>query len=189
MSLETDLVLALVRAADGERRGDRPPRLDGRLPDGAAFLPLTRGQLAIVDADELGFLQQWSWWAVPSGRVHIVWYARCARGPMHRVLLAAPKGLVVDHWNGDTLDNRRANLRLCTQRENTLNRQSASLSGYRGVRQASGGRWQAIITEAGRTAHLGMFDSPIEAALVYDRRCRELHGAFALTNFPADSGT
>lgn len=99
----------------------------------------------------------------------------------------APPGLEVDHINGDRLDNRRENLRLCTRRQNTRNAKARSACGYRGVSHDRG-RWRSRIHHVGVGAlvSLGSFDTPEEAARAFDRAARRLHGAFARLNFDHD---
>lgn len=85
---------------------------------------------------------------------------------MHRVIVDAPDGLQVDHVNGDRLDNRRANLRLVTQAQNSQNhgaRGGASL--FRGVYwHSQRQRWMAQVKMAGKRHYLGLFDSEQAAA-------------------------
>jgi hypothetical protein len=98
----------------------------------------------------------------------------------------------VDHVNGDGLDNRRSNLRVCTHAENARNQSSRtrmSTSRFRGVVWAKDRRkWRAMIGDNGRTVHLGNFTDEIEAAQAYDRAAREMYGAFARLNFPETEG-
>ena len=154
------------------------------------------------------------------------WYAQCPPGAthyaftgsrrvtMHRVVMDAPKGMDVDHINGDTLDNRKQNLRLCTQSQNSMNKKlrSDSRSGFKGVYEKPT-PWkykyvskktgevsireympkkpfQAYIadpnTPAKRKRHirLGYYATKEEAARAYDKKAKELHGEFARLNFP-----
>lgn len=94
--------------------------------------------------------------------------------------------LHVDHINGDTLDNRRENLRLATAQQNTCNRgpQRSNTSGYVGVATVRRGRYRAYVRERGKLVHLGYFSDPIEAAKARDRRASEVYGEFARLNFP-----
>ncbi len=88
---------------------------------------------------------------------------------MHRLILDAPAGMVVDHVNGDKLDNRRENLRLVTQAQNTQNvpARAKSTSRYRGVSwRSSKGRWVAQARVNNRVHHLGYFDDELKAARV-----------------------
>ena len=110
---------------------------------------------------------------------------------IHRVVMNAPKGMDVDHINGDPLDNRKENLRICTRSENCRNRKvrSNSRSGYKGVEIKSSGRFQAYIGNPNmksRHIKLGTYDTPEEAARAYDKKAIQLHGEFANLNFPKD---
>ena len=103
---------------------------------------------------------------------------------MHRLImnLAYGDGLVVDHINGDGLDNRRSNLRICSNLENSWNKISRpSVAGFRGVRK-SRGKWLAEITQHGSKRLIGVFPSQIEAVLAYDKRAFHLRGEFAVLN-------
>lgn len=143
------------------------------------LITLTKGKSTIVDEADYSRVAGVNWQAHDDdGR----WYA-VSRGTlrMHRVILGAPDGVQVDHINGDGLDNRRANLRLATHRQNTLNRARRG-DGFKGVSRRQG-RWLA---RAGRNGqfYLGHFGTPEEAARAYDAKARELYGAFARLNFP-----
>jgi hypothetical protein len=107
---------------------------------------------------------------------------------MHRVVMKAPKGVFVDHINHNGLDNRKANLRFCNNRQNLGNcrKRVTNTSGYKGVcRSKSRGKWTA---NAG-CRPIGYFDTPEEAARAYDKRARELYGEFACVNFPNEVQT
>jgi len=100
---------------------------------------------------------------------------------LHRIILNAPKDMQVDHINGNRLDNRRENLRLCTHQQNCMNRKPVT-PGYKGVSWAKG-KWRAQIRYQGYTHYLGNnFDAPEEAAQAYDEKAKELFGEFARLN-------
>jgi hypothetical protein len=103
---------------------------------------------------------------------------------MHRVIAAARRGLVVDHIDGNTLNNSRANLRICRLAENNMNRGkfARAASRFKGVLLYPGGRWRAHIYAGGKHIHLGYFDTEALAAAAYDAAARDLHGEFARTN-------
>lgn len=109
-----------------------------RLELDAAYIELTKGQEATVDLADVPLLAQYRWHATPNA-MGGYYAATCAPGSfsplyMHRLILGAPKGRVVDHENHDTLDNRRSNLRLCGQRENLQNRRTANSNSTTGIR-------------------------------------------------------
>ncbi len=106
---------------------------------------------------------------------------------MHRLITRAPKGKVVDHENGDGLDNRRANLRVCDHRQNRRNHQRPRKGGasrFHGVGWwKRDQKWRAKISVDGRTIHLGYFADEEDAARAYDQAAREHFGEYASTNF------
>jgi hypothetical protein len=109
---------------------------------------------------------------------------------MHRVVLERAgvdlDGKVVDHINGNALDNRRSNLRAASKAENSWNskRKKQCRSGFKGVRwHIEGRKWQARIKVNGREIHGGLFNTPEEAAHAYDQIAVKYFGAYAKTNF------
>jgi hypothetical protein len=126
-----------------------------------------------------------------SWTLHKAGYAMCcSSGPkdvlMHRAVAKPSSSAVVDHINGNRLDNRRENLRNCTQAENARNtRRIVNKSGARGVVfDMRDQKWAAAIGFQGRRIHLGRYDSPEEAGQAYDSAARQLHGEFAVLNYP-----
>lgn len=150
-------------------------------------IPLTGGRWTIVDKADYDAVAHLRWRAGPGAKTWYAWH-NFARGEtptsLHRYIMQPPTGLVVDHINGDGLDNRRINLRVCTQKENVRNRIHGpiSRSGFRGVFGHPSGR-EARIKVNGKSKHLGTFATAEEAALAYDRAATEHFGEFAQTNF------
>lgn len=151
----------------------------------AVRIPLSGGRVdlkvrtVLIDAADHDLVAAYSWsWSAG--------YARCWRlgMAMHRLIMDPGPGLVVDHINGDGLDNRRVNLRLATRSQNQMNRRSHI--GSRRIKGVSctGARWRAQIMVRGETHKLGIFDSEEEAGRAYDVAARALHGEFARLNFP-----
>jgi hypothetical protein len=108
---------------------------------------------------------------------------------LHREILKPPKGLVVDHRNGNTLDNRRDNLRLATKAQNMQNRRKRKNTSSRFIGVSfdkNYKKWVTQIVYQGNKKWLGRFDSEIEAAKVYDNAAKKYHGDFARLNFPGD---
>lgn len=104
---------------------------------------------------------------------------------LHRFLLNAPKNKEVDHINGNTLDNRKCNLRLCEHAENMRNRKmnKNNKTGYKGVSlRKDKNLYTAEIQIDYKTVHLGFFKSSKEAALAYNKKAIELYGEFAQLN-------
>lgn len=147
--------------------------------EGSAILKIS-GCNVVVDAEDIPRLSSYKW------SVYVVsdWlrYAISSDGKgMHRIIMNAPAGMVVDHRNGYGLDNRKANLRICSQAENARNtrlRKSNQSSQYRGVSRI-GERWAAQICCEGKNKYLGTFRSEQEAALVYDKAALIYFGEFA----------
>lgn len=119
-----------------------------------------------------------------AGYIEIIEGAK--RTKLHRFLIDAPDGRYVDHKNGDRLDNRKSNLRLCSPAENRRNSRSArALSGYKGVSRVDRpSKWRATLLKGGKRIYLGSYKTRIEAARAYDKGAREHFGEFACLNFP-----
>lgn len=154
-------------------------------------IPLPSGHVALVDDDDL-LLVAGSPWHVhrgSSGILYAVWQpylgggrkgARKGRVFMHHRIAPPLGGMVTDHRNGDGLDNRRQNLRTCTQTQNVRN-QRPRAGRLKGVSAARNG-FQVRV--AGR--YLGYYQTDIEAALAYDHAAKQMFGEFARLNFPGD---
>ncbi len=168
-----------------------PSEQDKRIA-GGHVIAMNRG-VTVVDEEDAD-LEQYSWQAASnplwSGRV----YARTAAcnfftshpAPMHKII-AQRMGITsecVDHIDGDSLNNRRSNLRGCTRGENVRNakkRKNAS-SVYKGV-SARSGKFAAQIKVSGKRFHLGTFTDELEAAKAYDAAAKLHFGDFARINF------
>ena len=109
---------------------------------------------------------------------------------LHRLLLAPPEGVQVDHRNGNGLDNRRSNLRVATRSQNNANKEQSNSTGFRGVFKDKGAFRAQIAGDRAaigrsKTIHLGTYSSAELAARAYDRAALERFGEFARLNFPA----
>jgi len=156
-------------------------------PDDIRRIPLGHGKYAYVDAEDYEWLSQWKW-RLRNG------YAARRDGAgktifMHRQIMRAPEGRLVDHMDGNKRHNYRSNLRLCSSGENVHNaaKRAGTGSRFKGVyRHAKSGKWCAQIHFGGQPTHLGCFADEVEAARAYDRAAVERFGAFARPNFPED---
>jgi hypothetical protein len=163
-------------------RAIRPIRIDG----GVAYVPLTRGYEAAIDAADVSLVAAWNWCAVP--RLNTVYAKRADYSGgryrnvyLHRVIVAAPDGVVVDHKSGDGLDNRRANLRLASTSQNQQNshKRSDNSSGVKGVSfNKAHGKWEAEVQMNGLRRRLGLFAKLDDAASAVSVARAELHGVF-----------
>lgn len=157
-------------------------------------IPLTQGYFALVDNEEESMLKRHKWCvSVKATGVYAV--RRVTVSPkkhrmvyMHRLLIGLKYGdkKQADHINGDTLDNRKCNLRVCNHRQNQQNSKSArhSSSKYKGVTWSKNNqKWLARICICGKSIHLGSFSSEKDAAHMYDRVALAEFKKFVKTNF------
>lgn len=165
---------------------------------------LTKGQVAFLD-DCDAEVAEVSWYAYFCSTYGNGGAYRAHRRPrvkgdyksklsllMHRVVMERilsrklDKTEEVDHKDLNPLNNQRENLRLATRGQNGSNRRmpSNNTSGYKGVGfDKRRNKWHANIVSKHKNKFLGYFSDPVEAALVYDKAARELHGEFAVVNF------
>jgi hypothetical protein len=106
---------------------------------------------------------------------------------IHRVIMNPPKNMFVDHINGDVLDNRKINLRVCNTQQNNANRGilSNNTSGYKGVSWfKTRNKWRANTWFNNKQIHIGYFNNKTDAAKAVDNKNIELFGQFARLNIP-----
>ena len=151
-------------------------------------IKLTREKFAIIDDADYPLVRGYKWHALPS-REDFYASTTITTGvgkrksiKMHQLIF----GKNSDHKNGNTLDNRRSNLRKATPSQNGANskKQKNTSSIYKGVslRKISG-NWGASIQKDGKQYHIGTFKTEIEAAKAYDKKAVEFFGEYARLNF------
>ena len=140
---------------------------------------------ALIDLSDIEKVGKHRWYASAKGYVKSQDNLR-----LHRLVMDAPDGYLVDHVNRIPLDNRKSNLRLCTPAENSRNvgvSQSNS-TGFKGVYfEKLNNKYRARIKYNGKRVSLGCYENAVDAAIAYDKKAIELFGDFAYTNFPKDN--
>lgn len=159
----------------------------------ARRIPLSHSPVTIVDVEDAGRVMAAGPWQYGQCGAH-VYAQRVVRQPdgskkverLHTFLTGWP---LVDHIDGNGLNNRRSNLRPATTSQNNANsRQRLGISGYRGVaRHKPTGLWQAYITKSGRHKSCGYYRDVADAARARDLAAFTQHGEFARLNFPEEA--
>ena len=137
---------------------------------------LTRDRVALVDDSKYQVLSDYQWCYMTVGYAY-----NSQLGYMDRLIANAPKGMVVDHINGDPLDNRSSNLRVCTHADNIrsakLNKRNKT--GLKGASKDKQGFWVAHICYNYKRRYLGRYDTAQLAHEAYMTAAKELHGDYA----------
>lgn len=167
----------------------RPIRIEGDI----AYVPLTKGYEAIIDAADVTLVGRFNWAAricrKRDGGVYSVYAFRSVILPdgtksgvqMHRFLCEPPAGYDTDHADGNGLNNRRSNLRAATRSQNLQNarRRSDNTSGLRGVtKRKDCNRWQAVIWVNKKALYLGVFETKEAAHDAFRAAQAKHHGEF-----------
>lgn len=150
-------------------------------------IKLRNGKYALVDAQDYDSVSKINWAVFNKGNHHDVWDIRSSKSvngkqvriTIAKVIMNPPKGMVVDHINGNALDNRRKNLRICTPIQNRFNRRKMPWKRYKGIYYSPGiKRWQAEINNK----YIGCYKTAKEAAMAYNEKAKVLHGEYANLN-------
>lgn len=142
-------------------------------------LKLTNGQYTLIDRDVFVLAKNYKW------RLNTQGYVRrsLSNGEfLHRLVMEAPEGKLVDHINRNPLDNRRSNLRLCDPSQNNINmkRRVDNRSGHRGIYwHKKANKWCAEISFRGKRNYLGLFEKLSNAVKIRKEKEKELYGQFA----------
>ena len=143
-------------------------------------------RVALIDDADLPLVRGYRWY-LRKDKWNAYAYGYLRGRPqifMHRLLLAAPRGMPVDHKNGDGLDNRRKNIRICTHSQNSLNRKAErnSATGLKGVvfrpNARSPNKYEAQGRLLGEFFYLGTYSTALAAHRAYCSWAAEAHGSF-----------
>ena len=151
-------------------------------------IKLPNGKYTVVDDEDYERIKNCNWRLQPEGHVacHKTYY-------LHREILQVTDDRIVDHKNGDRLDNRKENLRIATPTQNCVNKGKGKRNKhsilYKGIKYRLGLKkpWIARIGYEGKTKHIGYFATEKEAAMNYDIWAKKLYGEFARLNFLYDA--
>lgn len=163
-------------------------------------IKLTKGKTALVDDEDFAEINKMKWHSVSPNKNNLFYaYSRIYKEGkslaivcMHRHILGLKKGqkIVVDHIDGDGLNNQKNNLRFCTNKQNLVNRKTGKLakttSKYKGVfKNTSFNKypWFSQIKVDERVIYLGSFQKEEDAARTFDKASIVAHGEFAKLNF------
>lgn len=155
-------------------------------------IPLTQGKFALVDDEDFERVSQFKWTykkSINTGYAQRTLWPSNKHLYLHSFILNTSE--MVDHINGNGLDNRKINLRHANKAINSMNRikQKNNTSGYKGVHKYKiklRKPFQAYIKVNGKRKHLGMFSTALEAAKIYDLAARKYFGEYANLNFPLE---
>jgi hypothetical protein len=160
------------------------------------IINLTQGKVCVIDDQDYEIIRKWKWYAQGNGgnfyaRTNVTTYVNGERKQlglqMHKLIMSPPPSYVVDHIDGDGLNNTRKNLRLVLAIDNRKNStKRKGKSPYKGVTKSSRGvskPWTASIRINKKLHYLGRYACQIDAARAYDKAAQAAFGEFARCNF------
>ena len=145
-------------------------------------------QIVLIDDEDYDKIKCYNWHLIKrrkDGGIYIQAHSKNKTIHFHRLIMNCPKGLYVDHINHDTLDNRKCNLRICTNSENNINKfkiKKFTTSIYKGVTKTEYNTYKAEIRFNGTHLRLGSFKTEDQAAIAYNIACLKYHGEFCRPN-------
>ena len=150
------------------------------------LVPLTNGGFATVSAIDYRRVSQQKWCLCTSkGCKYVMSSHSRGKKSLHRFVMRARKGIIIDHINRNTLDNRRDNLRACSIAQSNMNRRGnvGGSSRFKGVHwYESRQRWKCSIKVCGKQYYLGEFHNEQDAAITYNVAAQIFFGEFAYLN-------
>jgi hypothetical protein len=148
------------------------------------MISLTQGKVTLVDDEDYDDLIRYKWEACRVKTDSDIFIVKCRNISMHRYLLQVKDNELIDHRDGDSLNNQKNNLRICTKAQNMMNsKKTRGLSKFKGVSYNHKNRcWIAYIKLNYKQVYLGSFNIEETAALAYNKKAIELFGDFARLN-------
>jgi hypothetical protein len=157
-------------------------------------IPLGRGMFALVDDEDYDRITVHPWRTLKNrdGKFYVIgnpsMKGKLTRTTlyMHREIIPVPFGMEIDHINGNRLDNRKSNLRVCDRQQNCMNaskRKDATTSKFKGVGfDKRCGKWRARVMLDRKEHWCGHYELEHDAAIAYNSKAKELFGEFARLN-------
>lgn len=150
--------------------------------DDRAIFETSKGTTFVIDADDVNKIDKYHWFVSQKGYIQAMHRENGKRNHirLHRLISNCPDNMVVDHINHDLTDNRKSNLRVCTQDENMRNRKpdKKSKSGIKGV-YPENGKWRAIIGVNGKSHSIGTYSNINDAIEARHKAERFYYGEYA----------
>lgn len=136
-------------------------------------IPLTQGKEVIVDDEDYEYLNQWKWFFKKGYPARNITISKNKRKTifLYNILLNPEPGYIIDHIDGNPLNNLKSNLRLTTKSQNNQNRTKSKFksSKYKGVSWYKKlNKWRAFISVNYKFKHIGLFESEVDAAKAYN---------------------
>jgi hypothetical protein len=138
----------------------------------------------IVDDEDYYLLNYFSWHLTSHG-CYVCTTINNKKIRMHRLIMSCQKDKEIDHINGNSLDNRKCNLRIVDRQQNNYNKRKMknNTSGYKGVTYNKlNKKWLAQIQFNKQKIHIGLYDTVENAAIAYNIAAKEVFGEFACLN-------
>ncbi len=150
------------------------------------IIKLNQGKETLVSDEDFDKVSKYKWSYVFGARTQRVQTSINGRyALLHRFIMNTPKGMDTDHINGNRLDNRRENLRICTHQENMFNQKGLNKTSiYKGVmKPTKNKKWVTTIKHNYKLIYIGSFKTEKQAAMAYDIWAYDLFGKYAKLNF------
>ena len=147
-----------------------------------------KGSHALIDKEDFEKVSKYRWIARQSKERVYVQHLFLKNGKwsvlhLHRIIMRAPKGMDVDHINGNGLDNRKRNLRICTRSQNLMNGKKKRKNKYKGTSwDKRKKKWEAFIGYNHKKISLGYYKKAKEAGKAYNAGAKKIFGKFARLN-------